>query len=76
MFWKSHDMTHKFNFNSDLLVPEDAVTIQGEYSEDLDLFYTSSDVRRLFDYFIKDYAKICSLALASIRLYDDQDKAR
>lgn len=74
-FWTSADASSEFVFNEGLLVPDEAVNIDGEYSYDLDLFYTSQDVVRLFNYFYKDYLTICDIALQSFQIGDsDEDQ--
>ena len=70
-FWSSADASTDLVFEEGLLVSDEAVDIEGEFSFDLDLFYTSEDVIRLFDYFYKDYLTICELALEKFKTDKD-----
>ena len=67
-----------FEFKSDILVPEIVVDINGEFTEDLDLFFTADDVRNLFSYVKKDYKTICGHALQALKAQkaEDADKLK
>lgn len=63
-FWLSNeDNEDDPYFARKLFLEKETVEVNGEYSEDLDLFYSKEDVMQLFNYFYKDYAVICDLAL-------------
>ena len=77
-FWPSNDAMDSFEFKSDILVPEIVVDINGEFTEDLDLFFTADDVRNLFSYVKKDYKTICGHALQALKAQkaEDADKLK
>ena len=55
------------------MLPSNTVSIAGKLTEDLDLTFTEEDVEHLFSYELKDYSKICKLALDSFNAGDDQE---
>ena len=73
-FWASADASTEFGFDTNLLISDEAININGEFSYDLDLFYTSNDVVKLFDYFYKDYSAICELALERFQTNEDDQE--
>ena len=54
------------------MVSDEALTINGQFTQDLDLTYSPQDVEQLFNYFYKDYEAICELALEIFRTSEDE----
>lgn len=73
-FWASADASSDLGFDSDLFISDEAININGEFSYDLDLFYTAEDIVKLFDYFYKDYEAICELGLELFRTNEDDQE--
>lgn len=73
-FWASADASSDLKFDTDLLISDEAININGEFSYDLDLFYTANDIVKLFNYFYKDYEAICELALEFFRTNEDDQE--
>lgn len=48
------------------------IEINGEYTEDLDLFFNEEDVEGLFNFVNQDYAIVCDLGLKIIKAGDNQ----
>ena len=72
-FWASADASDQFNFIESLIISDEVINIDGDYTSDLDLIYTSNDVISLFNYFYKDYEEICYIALESFKIGEDND---
>lgn len=69
----SETKIRQFQFEKDVMLPSNTVSIAGKLTEDLDLTFTEEDVEHLFSYELKDYSKICKLALDSFNAGDDQE---
>ena len=73
-FWISADASTELVFDTELLISDEAININEEFSYDLDLFYTSNDVVKLFNYFYRDYEAICELALEIFNTNEDDQE--
>ena len=71
-FWESNQEQEDFDFEPELIVGDDMIEINGEYTEDLDLFFNEEDVEGLFNFVNQDYAIVCDLGLKIIKAGDNQ----
>ena len=52
------------------------MTVNGQFSTDLDLFYSEDDVKSLFDYESQAYKTVCDLTLRAMQSKDDTSEQR
>lgn len=57
--WKREFILSDFEFDKSILTAKGTVTVNGQFSTDLDLFYSEDDVKSLFDYESQDYKEVC-----------------
>ena len=59
--WEHLDAENGWEFDGVISLVDEATEVNGQYSMDLDLFYTEEAMVNLFDYECQHYKKICSL---------------
>jgi hypothetical protein len=69
-----HESEHLFDPKLNSLEKTADVQVNGQYSQDLDLFYKAEDAEQLFNIQTEKYKRICTLAIDALAVKSTDEK--